>query len=149
MKLPYLEAVIKETLRKYPPVIRLERMVTVDEYKLAGVMLKRDDLINIPTYAVHHNPEYYYEPEQFNPERFMPENKHLLVPYTYIPFGQGPRNCIGMRFAYQEIKLLLAKIIPKFEFTPTANMVKNPEFEGLGLVLGCKPFHLNVSMRLK
>ena len=68
---------------------------------------------------MHHNAEFYPDPERFDPERFMPENKHRLVPYTYLPFGAGPRNCIGLRFAYQEIKLCLAKLIRHYHFSPT------------------------------
>src|SRR5699024_4497212 len=101
-QIPYLDAVIKETLRKYPPLTRVERRCSIDGYKLGGITLEKDQHIEIPLYAVHHNPEYYPEPERFNPDRFMPENKHLLVPYTYMPFGLGPRNCLGLRFAYQE-----------------------------------------------
>jgi len=146
-RIPYLDCVMKETLRKYPPVIRLERRVGIDDYKLGGVPLEKDQLVQIPTYAVHHNPEYYPDPERFNPDRFLPENKHLLVPYTYLPFGQGPRNCVGMRFAYQEIKLLLAKMIPKFHFAPTAETPEVLKFVQFGL-LSTKPFTLQVDQRV-
>jgi len=110
--------VIKETLRVDPPVWRQIRRVGIDGYKLAGITLEKDQEVNIAAYAVHMNPMYYEEPKKFNPDRFMPENKHLLTPYTYLPFGAGPRNCIGQRFAYQEIKLCLAKIIRQFKFEP-------------------------------
>ncbi|XP_017493709.1 PREDICTED: cytochrome P450 3A24-like, partial [Rhagoletis zephyria] len=107
---PYLEAVIKETLRMYPPVIRIERRLAVNDYKLGGIPLEKDVLVEIPTVSVHYSPEYYPQPTLFNPDRFMPANKAKLVPYTFLPFGAGPRNCIGMRFAYQEIKLCLAQM---------------------------------------
>ena len=144
--LPYLDAVIKETLRKYPPVIRLERRVGEDNLKLGGIPVDKGVLIEIPTVAVHHNPEYYPDPSRFNPERFLPENKHLLVPYTYLTFGQGPRNCVGMRFAYQEIKLCLAKIITFYKFTPTTDTPVKLEFPKLGLV-SVKKFNLKVNKR--
>jgi len=114
-KLPYLDSVISETLRLYPPVIRLERE-TMTDYKLGdtGIELYKGQIIEIPTYAIHHSEEYYPNPDKFNPERFMPENRDQIVPYTYIPFGAGPRNCIGMRFALMETKLGLAQIIRRF-----------------------------------
>lgn len=115
-KIPYLEAVTKEILRKYPPVSRLERRAARDGLKVGGVELYKDQRVEVPTYAVHMDPEYYPEPKVFNPERFMPENKANLVPYTYLPFGTGPRNCVGMRFAYQEVKICLARLITRFHF---------------------------------
>lgn len=127
--IPYLDAVVKESMRKYPPVKRLERRVEVEEYQLGNVLLKKDQLVEIPCLAVHRSEEYYPEPEVFNPDRFMPENKHLLVPYTYLPFGQGPRNCVGMRFAYQEIKILLAQLIRQFKFSRTELTPTELEFE--------------------
>jgi len=114
-KLPYLDSVISETLRIYPPAIRLEREAMTD-YKLGdtGIELFKGQLIEIPTYAIHHSEEYYPDPHIFNPERFMPENRDQIIPYTYMPFGSGPRNCIGMRFALMEAKLGLAQIIRRF-----------------------------------
>ena len=145
-KIAYLEAVMKETLRKYPPLAKLERRVGVSGYKLAGVTLDKDQLVSISAYAVHHNPEFYPEPERFNPERFMPENKHLLTPYTYMPFGQGPRNCVGMRFAYQEIKLCLAKIVSRFRFEPTDGTPEVLTLGKFGLTVA-KTFPLKVIRR--
>lgn len=82
--------------------------VAVDEK--TTVHLEPTDLVQFPIYAMHHDPANFDEPDKFLPERFMHENKHLIKPYTYMPFGQGPRNCIGMRFALLEAKLALAKV---------------------------------------
>ncbi|KAH9391763.1 hypothetical protein TYRP_022611 [Tyrophagus putrescentiae] len=106
---PYLSAVIDEGIRKYSP-FRLERLVTADKVCLGGISLDKEILIEIPTYAVHHCPDYYPNPEQFKPERFLPENKHLLIPYTYLGFGKGPKNCLGMKFALQTLKLCLGQM---------------------------------------
>lgn len=111
--------------RKYPPVNRLERRVDIDGYKLGGVELYRDQVVEIGAYAIHHDPQYYHQPEEFLPDRFMPENKDKLTPYTYLPFGAGPRNCLGMRFAYQEAKLALARLVQCFRFRP-APTTKHP-----------------------
>ena len=146
-QIPYLDAVIKENLRKYPAVKRLERVVGADEYKIDGVLLEKGVLVQIPTTAVHYNPEYYPDPERFNPDRFMPENKHLLVPYTYIPFGAGPRNCVGMRFAYQEIKFCLAKILIQFRFEPTDKTPSKLDFKHFKPTLNVNSFQLKVIRR--
>ena len=116
-KLPFLDAVLSETLRMYPPVIRLERK-SLSDYQLAdtGIKVRKGDNIEIPVFAIHHSEEFYDNPFQFNPDRFMPENRHQIKPYTYLPFGAGPRNCIGMRFALMEAKLGLAQIIRRYRF---------------------------------
>lgn len=112
----YLDSVIAETFRKYPPTVRMERRAEFDyNINQIGVFIKKGMLISIPVYAMHHDPEWYPEPEKFNPERFV--NKASLVrPYTYLPFGTGPRNCIGMRFAMLQIKLTLIHLLEKYEF---------------------------------
>lgn len=145
---PYLDATIKETLRRYPPAIRIERRITSEKgYTISGVHLPKDTLIEISAYAVHHDSEYFPEPFVFKPERFLPENRQNLKPYSYIPFGQGPRNCIGMRFAYQEIKLFLAKVIRRYRFSTTPNTPQKLSFKPGSLLLNVKSFPLKVSRR--
>lgn len=96
MRLPYLDCVLKETLRKYPVLARLERRVNVEKYSLGEqqqIPLVKDQLVEVPVVAVHYNPDLFPEPFTFNPDRFSAENKHRIVPYSFIPFGDGPRNC--------------------------------------------------------
>jgi len=111
--MPYLEACIKEALRIFPPVSRNDRMCTKD-WQDEGLFIPKGMMINIPTYVIHHNPEYWPEPELFKPERFLKENADQIVPYSWLPFGAGPRACIGERFAMAEMKMALAKVVSKF-----------------------------------
>ena len=92
----YLDKVISETLRKYPPVPRLERKTMVD-FKIPNseLVIPKDTLVCIPAYAIHHEENYYPDPEVFDPERFSSEEKNKRHPMAYQPFGHGPRNCIG------------------------------------------------------
>lgn len=69
----------------------------------------------MPIYGLHHDPKYFKDPEQFDPERFNDENKPKIVPYTYMPFGAGPRKCIGYRFALLEIKILFFYLLRTYE----------------------------------
>jgi len=145
--IPYLEAVIKETLRKYPPLVRLTRRVGVSGYSLGGMPLEKDLQVEIPTYAVHHCPEYYPQPDIFNPDRFMPENRTQLKQYAFLPFGLGPRNCIGMRFAYQEIKLCLATVCRRFRFVATDQTPDRLYFKGAMVMLSSQLFDVRVEKR--
>ncbi|XP_047109435.1 cytochrome P450 9e2-like [Schistocerca piceifrons] len=91
----YLDMVLSETLRMYPPLSALDRQC-VRPYRLPatetcpGIDLRPGDVIWLPIRAIHFDPKYYTEPERFDPERFSPENKHLIKPFTYCPFGSGP-----------------------------------------------------------
>ena len=115
-KLQYLDAVIKEGMRKNTAVVRVERVLNSDNYKLNGIELEKGTVVEIPVQAVQMDERFWPEPEQFRPERFLPENKDQIVPYTFLPFGDGPRNCVGMRFALLEVRVALAYIIHKFSF---------------------------------
>ena len=120
-KLPYLDAVISETLRIHSPVMRLVRVANED-YKLGntGLTIRKDQTVEIPIYALHHSEEFYDQPFKFNPDRFLPKNRQKITPYSYLPFGAGPRNCIGMRFALMEDKVGLAQVIRRFRFKRSA-----------------------------
>lgn len=119
----YMEAVINETLRMYPPAHRVERIVT-ENIEYGDLRLKKGQVILIPVYALHHDPNLYPEPDTFRPERFLDSDDSgssiiKTLPHdsiTFLPFGAGPRSCLGMRFAMVEIKILLATILTKFKF---------------------------------
>lgn len=88
--------VISETLRKYPPLPVLDRVATED-YKIpdSNLVLKKGTPIMVPMLGLHYDPEYFQNPEIYDPERFSEANKKSILPCTYLPFGEGPHNCIG------------------------------------------------------
>uniref|UniRef100_T1H9T4 Uncharacterized protein n=1 Tax=Rhodnius prolixus TaxID=13249 RepID=T1H9T4_RHOPR len=110
----YLDMVMAETLRMYPPVARVERVVT-KPLTLNGLKLDVDTKIAVPVYGLHQDSNYYPEPMQFKPERFTQEEKAKRSPYVYLPFGAGPRNCIGLRFAAISSKICTAYLLKYFE----------------------------------
>nr|CAD7262317.1 unnamed protein product [Timema shepardi] len=116
MEMNYLDMVVSETLRKYPALPFLDRSVQVD-YKIPGTndILEKGTTVFIPTFGIHYDPEYYPNPEKFDPERFSAKNKNGIPKYAYLPFGEGPRNCIGMRFGLMQVKTGLIHLLSKFE----------------------------------
>lgn len=148
MKLQYLDAVISETLRKHSPALILSREAS-DDYHIPeyNFTIKKGLAIMIPVYAIHHYSEYYKNPEIFDPERFMPENRQSIIPYTYLPFGGGPRNCIGMRFALSEAKLGLAQIINQFQICRTKKTVDKLEMEMSLFLLKTSSIYISVKRR--
>uniref|UniRef100_A0A670JDY2 unspecific monooxygenase n=1 Tax=Podarcis muralis TaxID=64176 RepID=A0A670JDY2_PODMU len=115
MQLEYLDMVLSETQRLYPFGGRLERLCKKD-VEINGVTIPKGTLVMIPPYTLHRDPEYWPEPEEFRPERFSKENKDKIDPYTYLPFGAGPRNCLGMRFALVTMKVAIAILMQHFSF---------------------------------
>lgn len=114
-EMPYMEQCIDETLRMYPPAIRVNRVCNKD-YEYNGIKIAKDQIWTVSIWAVHRDPELYPEPEKFDPERFNEQNKKARENEAFIPFGTGPRNCIGARFAVLEVKLLLALLLKKYKF---------------------------------
>ena len=117
--LPYLDAVIHETLRKYPGAAALERTCTKD-YKIpeSNIIIKKGQKVEINRIGISYDPKYFPNPEKFNPDHFSKENRASRHPYTFLGFSQGPRNCIGMRFALLEIKVCIAHLLRRFNFVP-------------------------------
>ena len=82
-------------MRKYTTLPSLTRCCTQPFTLPTGHKILKGDVILIPLWSLHHDPQYFPDPEKFDPERFSPSNKELIKPYTYMPFGEGPRVCIG------------------------------------------------------
>lgn len=118
-KMDYLNAIIDETLRLYNPVLRMERRANRD-FCLGDVKIAKGMMVGVPVWAMHHCEEYFPDPYEFQPTRFLPENKPQVTKMTYLPFGAGPRDCIGRRFSLLETRLALVDVLLKFRFFPTA-----------------------------
>ncbi|XP_055679444.1 probable cytochrome P450 9f2 [Lutzomyia longipalpis] len=121
--LKYLDMVISETLRKWPAAPVVDRVCNRDftlKYDNKEYTFRKGDVFWIPMVSFHRNPEYYPEPDKFDPERFSDENKSSINPAAYVPFGVGPRNCIGSRFALMELKSILYYLILNFRLEPTS-----------------------------
>ncbi|XP_057603482.1 cytochrome P450 3A29 [Hippopotamus amphibius kiboko] len=117
VQMEYLDMVLNETLRIYPVVGRLERVCKKD-VDVNGVFIPKGTTVIVPVFVLHNDPELWPKPEEFRPERFSKKNKDSINPYTYLPFGTGPRNCIGMRFAIMNMKLALVRVLQNFSFKP-------------------------------
>ncbi|XP_066257523.1 uncharacterized protein [Euwallacea similis] len=128
-EMPYCENVLQETLRKYPPLPHLPRLCTRD-YNVpnSNVTIEKGTSVYIPILALQNDPEYFPNPDQFNPERFNDKNKSKIVEYTYMPFGEGPRQCLGLRFGIMQSKVGLVTLINKFNFTLNEKCSYPPKF---------------------
>jgi cytochrome P450 len=115
-KLEYLQMVIKESMRLYPPAWVTVREAAKDDM-IDGYLIKKGDKIIASPYAMQHSENYWQNPEKFDPERFTPENAKRIPKYTYFPFGGGARLCIGNNFAMMEMQIVAALVCSKYNFT--------------------------------
>ncbi|KAJ8683730.1 hypothetical protein QAD02_019522 [Eretmocerus hayati] len=126
MSLQYLDMVSSEGLRKYPLLHFLDREAENNyTFTNTNITIDKGTPIIIPMSGIHMDPEYFPDPDIFDPERFSPENRKKIIPYTYFPFGEGPRNCIGMRIGLVQAKVGLIQILSKYEVT-TCKETPNP-----------------------
>jgi cytochrome P450 len=105
--------VVDEALRLYPPVWINNRQVLIDD-EIDGVVMPKGSLVFMLPYIVHRHPEYWDNPEAFIPERFAPERSTATYHEAYMPFGGGPRSCIGNHFALMEVQLVLATLAQRY-----------------------------------
>ncbi|KAH8300219.1 hypothetical protein KR044_011746, partial [Drosophila immigrans] len=119
-EMTYLSQVVAETLRKYPILPHLLRRAT-RTYKIPDSDLTLDPgmRIMIPVYSIHHDAKLYPDPERFDPMRFEPDAVRSRHPFAYLPFGNGPRNCIGERFGLMQVKIGLVMLLRHYQFDTT------------------------------
>jgi cytochrome P450 len=115
-QLRYLEQVVNETLRMYPP-IHLGSRIAARDLEFQGYRIPAGQRVLYSIYLVQRDPRYWQNPSEFIPERFAPEQTRQ--PYTFLPFGGGARNCIGMAFAQVEAKVVLARILQRYDLKIT------------------------------
>ncbi|KAJ8714507.1 hypothetical protein PYW07_002732 [Mythimna separata] len=145
----YLNKVFDETLRMYSIVEPLQRKA-VREYKIPGtdVVIEKDMMVLISPRGIHHDKKYYPKPEVFNPDRFDPEEVGKRHPCAYLPFGIGPRNCIGMRFGKLQSQLCIVKVLSKFTVEPSKNTDRNLKVASRRVIIGPDGgIHLNIIPR--
>ncbi|KAJ8670406.1 hypothetical protein QAD02_001665 [Eretmocerus hayati] len=145
--LPYLHMICQETVRLYPIVPWLGR-VSESDYTFSGtdVSIKKGTPVILPTRALHMDPNYFSNPEIFDPERFSEGNREKIIPFTYFPFGGGPRGCIGSKLALIQIKLGLITIISQYELTPCATTPQKLMLEDMNVFL-LAPDELQMNFR--
>ncbi|KAF5279688.1 hypothetical protein FQA39_LY18237 [Lamprigera yunnana] len=123
-KMKYMDMVVSETLRKWPPGFRLDRLCIQDYLiepvspKEKSLLVEKGTIVVIPVIGIHRDEKYFPAPKKFDPERFSDENKHNIKPFSYMPFGSGPRNCIASRFALMENKTVIFYLLSKFDIIP-------------------------------
>uniref|UniRef100_A0A5F9CI33 Cytochrome P450 3A n=1 Tax=Oryctolagus cuniculus TaxID=9986 RepID=A0A5F9CI33_RABIT len=146
VKMEYLDMVVNETLRLYPIAGRLERVCKKD-VDINGTFIPKGTIVMMPSYALHRDPQHWTEPDEFRPERFSKKNKDNINPYIYHPFGAGPRNCLGMRFALMNIKLALVRLMQNFSFKLCKETQVPLKLGKQGLLQPEKPIVLKVVSR--
>jgi cytochrome P450 len=124
MKLPYLNAVCQETLRIYPVAMLMLSRLVKSPLKIGGYEFQPGTLLVPSIYSIHHREDLYPNPKQFNPERFLDRQ---YAAHEYIPFGGGNRRCIGMAFAWFEMKLVLATLLSQWKLELTTEEFPKPE----------------------
>lgn len=130
LKLKKLDAFISECLRIFPPVTEHNRLVTSKESVVLPtnppVKIHPGTIISVPSIALQQDPDYFKDPLKFDMTRFYPENRDKIVPGSYMPFGLGPRNCAGMRFALLTLKKTTAEILLNYKVLPGKKLEKFP-----------------------
>ncbi|KAF5918227.1 hypothetical protein HPG69_002869, partial [Diceros bicornis minor] len=141
VQMEYLDMVLNESLRLFPVVSRLQRVCNKD-VEINEVFIPKGTLVTVPTFTLHRASDFWPEPEEFSKK-----NKDSINPYLYLPFGTGPRNCIGMRFATVNMKLAVVRILQNFSFKPCKETQIPLKLGRRGVLQPQKPIVLTVESR--
>ncbi len=125
-KLRYVTCVFEEAMRLYPPIWAIPRVPTEDD-EVGGFRIPKGDIVILVPYVTHRHPDFWPEPERFEPTRFLPENSKDRPRWAYLPFGGGQRQCIGNNFAMMEAQLILAMVAQRFTLRGVPGVPVEPE----------------------
>ena len=133
-KFEFTTQVINEALRLYPPFWMVDRMALSDD-RAGDLDIPRGSTVVVFVYGTHHSPRYWNDPEIFDPERFSNTNEKLHTPFAHLPFGAGPRGCIGGNYAMLQMLMILGALLRKYDFhlvpgqtiEPRAMVILRPE----------------------
>ena len=117
-RLPFATQVIQEALRLYPPFWMVDRMAVADD-RVGDIEIPQGSTVIVFVYGAHHAAAQWPDPETFDPERFLKEKDKLRTPFTYLPFGAGPRGCIGGNYAMLQILMILSALLRRYDFELT------------------------------
>ncbi|MDE1155261.1 MAG: cytochrome P450 [Acidobacteriaceae bacterium] len=115
-KLEYSTQVVQESLRLYPPFWMIDRIAMADD-QVGDTFIAAGSTVIVHVYGAHHAPAHWPNADEFDPERFVKGSDKLRTPFTYFPFGGGPRGCIGLHYAMLQILMILGEVLRKYEFT--------------------------------
>ncbi|XP_072025349.1 uncharacterized protein, partial [Amphiura filiformis] len=144
--LPFTTMFIKESLRLYAPVPQIARTLVKDTSFPDGTMLPKGTYCIVSPLATHHHPLYWENPEVFDPYRFLPERSKDRHSHAFIPFSAGPRNCIGQNFAMNELKVVVAMTVQRFQIAIDPD--KLPEWAARLTLKSLNGIHLKFHTRL-
>ena len=125
-KLRYVGCVFEEAMRLYPPIWAIPRVPQEDD-EVGGYRIPKGDIVILVPYVTHRHPDFWPEPERFDPTRFLPENAKSRPRWAYLPFGGGQRQCIGNNFAMMEAQLALALVAQRYRLRGGPGMPVEPE----------------------
>ena len=114
-KFEFTTQVIQEALRLYPPFWMIDRMAVADD-RVGDLAIPSGSTVIVYVYGAHHAPRYWQNPENFDTERFTKANDKLRTPFTFLPFGGGPRGCIGGNYAMLQILMILSDLLRRYDF---------------------------------
>ncbi len=117
-RLEFTTQVIQEGLRLYPPFWMIDRMAVADD-RIGDIVIPQGSTVIVYVYGAHHAPSHWQSPESFDPERFIKGSEKLRTPFTYLPFGGGPRVCIGNHYAMLQILMILSNLLRSYDFQLT------------------------------
>ncbi|KAM7448474.1 Thromboxane-A synthase [Porites harrisoni] len=142
----YLDQVFREVLQLYTPGYLVHRRCN-EACNINGITIPQNVDVFMPPYVLHRDPALWPDPEKFDPDRFSPENRDTQEAYSYMPFGVGPRQCIGFRFALLDMKTSMFKILSRVKFQRAADTVSKLRFRSVLLMQPRDPILLKIVLR--